>query len=527
MSSSSASCEYCGLNQRRFSNSQGGLARHQQLCLGLDIDGRSLGIPDRCLICGTVFKAATTNANVSHYRRLHDEHVNVNRTIRHLQRDYQSHLFPDLNLNNDYGSYLTSKNVLIMEEDLARWGNLWAIQPMNLERESRVILYQYQADFETYFKGVMPLSYHGHVSDVNNPFFIASLIRHIIQYGPNPRRLTKAQIDTPCVAVLEGTYGSGFGPQAYVSVVSGWSNIACGPKPFTIAANGSQATTEKHLIDAKAAGCVALIVEIVRSRDGRVLHASEWKTLAEKCAQVQLFLIVDESLTSIRCGAPFAYQRPEYSDTGFHPDLVFFGKGLRVSGVAVDWQGVNTESLNINSSDKRSNVFMHWQKLFTRSTSTADLLQAIGTIRLAQRELWHERSVEIGRLLREIAFELCPSLKQHHVAGLDALIYLRRKEVQSTNVIPAGAGGKLVRWIPTMDEVISSKEDLLQKVFDIGSKLHRQQLAIYLRDNDWMPLWCANCGEPANASELCPSCAVIFCEACQPKGHVCIDKMEQ
>lgn len=85
----------------------------------------------------------------------------------------------------------------------------------------------------------------------------------------------------------------------------------------------------------------------------------------------------------------------------------------------------------------------------------------------------------------------------------------------------------MVRWIPTMDEVMSSKEDLLQKVFGIGSKLHRQQLAIYLRDNDWMPLWCANCGEPANASELCPSCAVIFCEACQPKGHVCIDKMEQ
>ena len=62
------------------------------------------------------------------------------------------------------------------------------------------------------------------------------------------------------------------------------------------------------------------------------------------------------------------------------------------------------------------------------------------------------------------------------MAGLGALIYLCAKSAENTNVMPAGTGKKLIRWLPTMDEVMTSKKEQLSKVFGIGSCLHRLNL---------------------------------------------------
>jgi adenosylmethionine-8-amino-7-oxononanoate aminotransferase len=90
---------------------------------------------------------------------------------------------------------------------------------------------------------------------------------------------------------------------------------------------------------AKQAGCIGLVVEIVANRDcGRVILPAELERIGRVCEEKQLLLAVDETLTAIRCGAPFAFQRPEYQDCAF-PDLVFFGKGLVAQGTAVNFGG--------------------------------------------------------------------------------------------------------------------------------------------------------------------------------------------
>lgn len=66
----------------------------------------------------------------------------------------------------------------------------------------------------------------------------------------------------------------------------------------------------------------------------------------------------------IQCGAPFAYQLPEYH-TREYPDLVLFGKAVWMYGVAVEWRGSDIKKLVIVKDDKREHVIKDWQKRFT------------------------------------------------------------------------------------------------------------------------------------------------------------------
>jgi len=67
------------------------------------------------------------------------------------------------------------------------------------------------------------ISLHGHVSDAANPFLTGSLIRHLRQSSAIVG--TKASQSSTRVAVMEGSYGSGYGPLAYNSVYQGSTSV--------------------------------------------------------------------------------------------------------------------------------------------------------------------------------------------------------------------------------------------------------------------------------------------------------------
>lgn len=523
-------CKYCGAARSEFRRNNlikdhGEFTKHQYLCLGLNANGIPLGVPSRCLKCDAQFANATIDANIKHYNLAHKIKINATCTLRDLQHRFKSHLFPSLNFNNDYGSYYTQRNVIKAHKDLARWWQLSSEQPVDLEYESHEILGEYQVTFEDYFgEGVVPISLHAHVSDVNQPHLICSLVRHVLKFDQTfpQRRLSEHQIKQPQLSVLEGTYGSGYGTQGWVSVWYSDSGIQAGIKPKVISMKNSRKQVEDSFLSAKNAGCVGFVVEIVRSSDLKILPASDWVLIAKQCVKHQIFLIVDESVTAIRCGAPFAHQRPEYANTGFKPDLIFFGKGLRIAGIALDFGGSTIRKLQIRDPAKRQEVIIHWRKLFTAPAAPMDLIQPIGTLRLAIEERWHERAIAVGKVLRDIVLETCPTISTTHIGGLDSLLYFRASDVQATNVIPAGTGTKKIRWLPTLDEAMSSREELMAKVFGIGSRLHRSELALYMQENSWLPIWCSKCGEISDSTELCMTCAISFCDGCRKTPHICI-----
>ena len=93
---------------------------------------------------------------------------------------------------------------------------------------------------------------------------------------------------------------------------------------------------------------MALIIEIVRAADGSVMSEASWKHILQACKRYCLVLVVDEALTAIRCGAPFAYQLPQYRKHGW-PDLVLFRKAIRTNGIAVEWEGINMQGWDQSS----------------------------------------------------------------------------------------------------------------------------------------------------------------------------------
>ena len=135
---------------------------------------------------------------------------------------------------------------------------------------------------------------------------------------------------------------------------------------------------------ARKAGCRTFVTEIVRSLDGQVLSAENWNFIAERCIENSMFLIADESLKAIRCVAPFACQRKGYSR--YRPDMVFFGKGMKLSGAAIDWKGITMSRMGYDAYELRVDALLRWQMRFTRDASIADFIMGIAIIRTAKRE---------------------------------------------------------------------------------------------------------------------------------------------
>ncbi|KAM0269831.1 hypothetical protein ACHAQH_009641, partial [Verticillium albo-atrum] len=149
----------------------------------------------------------------------------------------------------------------------------------------------------------------------------------------------QSQVDAPRWALLS---------DSYAAVASSPSSVGTpgtnpdkghhyGSDPFLLSPAISKADLRDQLVDAKESGCIGIIIEIVDNQyNGRVFDPVLLKRLRRVCAEVNLILAVDETLTAIRCGAPFSFQREEYAEID-PPDLVFFGRVMCAHGTAINF----------------------------------------------------------------------------------------------------------------------------------------------------------------------------------------------
>ena len=498
---------------------------------------------ETCTTCGGCEYDSVTALQTTHP---HQDTANYLNDLRHPThpttgpptcRDCHPENFPDLDFHHSFGSFLTRKNPILntIDRDIGRYWALLNKSPTVLQHHIHRIGDRYRDAFRRFFTAE-PISLHGHVSDASSLPMLTSLILHLescssscgVKKGRDDDDddesggllVGKMGEKEPGIAMLEGAYGAGFGNLAYEAVQRDARALGNGKRPVVIRVDSDESIDEQ-VRSAKGAGCVALIAEIVRARDGVAISSAAWRDVVRACGKWNLILVVDEALTAIRCGAPFAYQLPQYEKHG-RPDLVLFGKAVRTNGVAVDWRGVNIRKLEIDDPEERVFAVLGWQERLTEMAPVASLLSSWGTLVLAEREQWPRRAREIGLLLRRlIASEGIPPSS---IGGLHSLLYLRVEDQKRVKSPVMGANaGDYVRWLPTMDRVMMSEKELRGKVFGPGSMAHRRDVAAYVNSHGLWMRFCARCG---GAVEIglrppCYLCVVPRCEDCEPKMHLC------
>ncbi len=441
-----------------------------------------------------------------------------------VRREWFPEEFPDLDFHHSFGSFLTRKNPVLesVDQDIGKYWALLNKSPTMLQHHIHEIGDRYRMAFASFFTAE-PISPHGHVSDASSPALLSSLISHLTSRcskNGNNQFIGNEDRANPCVAILEGSYGAGYGPLAHNSVLDFVRPLANGRNPIVIKTHNAT-KIDDQVRKAKRMGCVALIAEIVRSRDGVVISQTAWKHLLRACEKHNLVLVVDEALTAIRCGAPFAYQLPHFQKHGF-PDLVLFGKAVKTNGIAIDWRGINMNKLGIDDLEERLFVTLQWQERLTEMAPAASLLTSWGTIVLAEREQWPHRACEIGLLLRGLIES--EGIKSSSIGGLHSLIYLRVQDQARTSSPVMGANaGQNVRWFPTMDAVMTSEEELRTKIFGSSSIAHRRDVSVYLASKGVQLGFCSRCGQAVEAGlrPPCHLCVVGTCEDCEPGKHAC------
>ena len=393
--------------------------------------------------------------------------------------------------------------------------------PALLQYHTSSISKGYRNAFQQFFNAD-PISLHGHVSDAANVSLLTSLLLHLTRHAGNPGVffLTEKDQKSPRLAVTHGIYGSGFGPLAYHSVIKENKDLANGTEPLVVDSR-KKISIDLQVKRAKEAGCVVLIVEIVRAGDGKAITPRLWKQLLKACKKYTLVMVVDEALTAIRCGAPFAHQLPEYQEHG-RPDLILFDKGVRTHGIAIDWNGINISKLEVSTEENRELCNLDWSERFTQRASIPDLLISWSILVLAQNEDWPQRAQTIGQVLRKIISD--QEIKAHLIRGRHSLIYLSKKQcARMTWPVMGANAGTWVRWLPTMDKVMTFRDDLFIKVFGPDSISHRKQVSAYLKSQGVEPGWCSKCGVAVatGVKDPCEICVINQCEDCEPNEHDC------
>ncbi|KAL8828558.1 MAG: hypothetical protein Q9170_006552 [Blastenia crenularia] len=512
-------CPQCLVSRDEFHVSSqtgsGKFAKHCNMCLGKTSTGSP--VHDHCLLCGT--KTDTDAAMLSHYKHRHGIKIKQRYTALDILHEQRPESFPNFDLHQGYGLLLSNQDVLREENDgqVYLFARRYRETPTLIKYDIRDIQDDYRSAFIDLFD-CHPISLHGHVSDTLNPELLGGLFIHL---------QASSSISAPRLAVMEGSYGVGYGSLAYNAVVPGLRTAACGPQPFLITMSADPQSVMEQIKAAKTEGCMAIVVEMVRSSDGRKMYEPVWQAIVQACRQTGMFLIVDEALTAIRCGAPFAHQLPEYRRHG-PPDLVVFGKGIRTCGIAVDWHGVNIEELGVTDFEQQIDILLQWQARFTELAPVESLLQSWGTMVAAKMQDWPRRAVDIGVALREVLdhFQIDPSW----ISGLHALIWVKKDERLSREmmVMPAGTGSEWVRWLPVMDPIMASSDPLMITTFGQGSASYRRQFGAFLKKRGWMLGVCSVCGEAmetgddrGGSRQPCMVCLARPCEQCEPGKHIC------
>lgn len=309
-------------------------------------------------------------------------------------------------------------------------------------------------------------------------------------------------------------------------------SLGSGPQPIVINLQGLTTTAlVAQLTDAKAAGCVALIAEMVSAVDGSVISPKDFENLQKACLATKLPLVIDEALTAIRCGAPFSFQRPEYNEalsrTG-GPDLVFFGKGMGLSGIAVKYNGQFLRELGFSNPLSRRLMTAFWRDLVSQPVQLPALLAGMDILKAASGQRWPDRSREVGTVVRRF-------LKEHQVEdvrGLEAMIFVDQRKSKQFPVNAAYLRrSPWARWIPKLDRAMANYDLVSRYVFGVESLARRRQQSAAAVARGTMPHWCYVCSTRASDPdwgdrEWCQDCYLASCLRCRDEfaSHPCLRK---
>jgi hypothetical protein len=311
--------------------------------------------------------------------------------------------------------------------------------------------------------------------------------------------------------------------------------IASGEPPLFLDPDAED--LDEAIRGAKEAGCIALLIELIRSTDqhGHTLQPEQLRRLMHSCSTHGVFVVMDECTTAIRCGAPFSYQRPEYArvfEQYGKPDLVVFGKALGLSGLGVDFNGQAMQRFHLSTVSVQEEMLGFWHAAVARPIQLPVLIEAIGILSTAVQDDWLNRAVEIGAKIRAIIKERSSALwSQERVAGVHALLCIDRALSDQFLVMAAiRRRSRWVRWLPRLDEELNSMEylDGLLGSTVAGKRLAR---AIEYREAAQWPLWCFICGLETVPDPICNSCCLATCgsSTCIDRfgSHPCLSKRDQ
>lgn len=282
----------------------------------------------------------------------------------------------------------------------------------------------------------------------------------------------------------------------------------------------------KKLIAAKKEGCVAVVSDLVNASDGSVFPPESFRLLRSCCDQARICLLVDEAMTAIRCGAPLVSQRPEYFEDGsLQPDMVAFGKGMGISGVAINFNGLMMRHLAFHKPELIRQSIRFWRSMVTRPIATPVLIEALGILNLAEAEDWPARSEQIGSAFREFILRYAGNdgHGKEIIRGLGAFIAVDREISKKFNVMAAfRRRSSWARWIPKLNSAAAVDHQAIERyLVGAEAKPLRQALTKEAQKQGTKPLWCWVCGIDASVEDWCRICFLGYCgtEICAKGFH--------
>ncbi|KAL1885140.1 Chitinase 4 [Paecilomyces lecythidis] len=459
----------------------------------------------------------------------------------------------DHDFHNGWGT-IYSTNGFVNDDRARRLWEDYTVNPTRVEQQYHVILKEYTDRFQSFFKGYWPITFHAHVSDVLIPTTIASLILNtastcplvvedpalspLLKDDPEPEKIqqfirgilgwTDRHITAPRLAIIDGIYGSAYGPLAHSSDEWEYQIIGSGPSSFCISRSdfSSEDVLLNKVITAKEQGCVAVVCDLVSASNGSVFPPEHFRLLRSCCSKARICLLVDEAMSAIRCGAPWACQRSEYFEDGsLQPDFVSFGKGMGVSGVAVNFSGLMMRHLAYHKQDQIFQTIRFWRAMVTRPIATPVLIEALGILNMAEAENWPTRSEQIGIAYREFFRRHIKSDQtgKDIVRGLGAFIAIDREFSKQFRVMAASRRrSPWVRWIPKLNSPAAVDSIAIEKyLVGPGAKSLRRAQTIEAEKLGTTPLWCYVCGMDAIVEDWCRTCFLGHCgfEDCAEGFH--------
>ncbi|KAJ0163437.1 hypothetical protein CTA2_3011 [Colletotrichum tanaceti] len=440
----------------------------------------------------------------------------------------------DHNFNNAEGSILTFDQLQCLSMSNPLWREFIGNR-LGLEKRYGQLLHSYEESFAKYFGGYIPIDYESSGSNIMDPGVVGKMILTLAELSMSEssespftdgdstlKRMGWEDIQArkPRWALLSDTF-------ATANASSKTASEESSPTFFTSQKRYGDEPVLLHMDDelrdqicgAKERGCIGIVVEIVENQyNGRVMDPMTLKRLGSMCTQEHLLLAVDETLTAIRCGAPFSFQREEYFDAA-SPDLVFFGKAVSTRGTAIGFHGQFVQKLGLFGSS-RGRVIGKWQSRFLEPIALIDLIQSLSAIDMAARGNLAMLSRVIGHAVR--GFVLDKAKERGHeveardvLGGLESLIFVR-KDVAGTMLVmganTAGAWIPWVKWLPRLERDMSRSE-ILEETIGSGSRSAREELSKMLLRQGSKPSWCFWCGNRTTTkkSDWCLRCCIGVC----------------